>query len=118
MKKIANILYKSSRPLQISLNAFLMWRQRHVKEKTFVVIVALVVGLFSGLAALLLKALIHFISSFVNSHINIAGANYTYLIYPVIGIFLTMLFVKYIVKDNIGHGVTRVYMRYHRTKAA
>lgn len=117
MKKIANILYKGSRPLQISLNAFLMWRQRHVKEKTFVVIVALVVGLLSGLAALLLKALIHFISSFLNSHLNIAGANYTYLIYPVIGIFLTMLFVRYIVKDNIGHGVTRVLYAISQNKS-
>lgn len=117
MKKIANILYKSSRPLQISLNAFLMWRQRHIKEKTFVVIVALMVGLLSGLAALLLKALIHFISSFLNSHLNIAGANYTYLIYPVIGIFLTMLFVRYIVKDNIGHGVTRVLYAISQNKS-
>lgn len=117
MKKIANILYKGSRPLQISLNAFLMWRQRHVKEKTFVVIVALVVGLLSGLAALLLKALIHFISSFLNSHLNIADANYTYLIYPVIGIFLTMLFVRYIVKDNIGHGVTRVLYAISQNKS-
>lgn len=117
MKKFANILYKGSRPLQISLNAFLMWRQRHVKEKTFVVIVALVVGLLSGLAALLLKALIHFISSFLNSHLNIAGANYTYLIYPVIGIFLTMLFVRYIVKDNIGHGVTRVLYAISQNKS-
>ncbi|MFG6391069.1 MAG: chloride channel protein [Candidatus Amulumruptor sp.] len=117
MKRFANILYKGSRPLQISLNAFLMWRQRHIKEKTFVVIVALVVGVLSGLAALLLKALIHFISSFLNSHLNIAGANYTYLIYPVIGIFLTMLFVRYIVKDNIGHGVTRVLYAISQNKS-
>ncbi len=117
MKRFANILYKGSRPLQISLNAFLMWRQRHIKEKTFVVIVALVVGVLSGLAALLLKALIHFISSFLNSHVNIAGANYTYLIYPVIGIFLTMLFVRYIVKDNIGHGVTRVLYAISQNKS-
>jgi len=94
-----------------------MWRQRHIKEKTFVVIVALVVGVLSGLAALLLKALIHFISSFLNSHLNIAGANYTYLIYPVIGIFLTMLFVRYIVKDNIGHGVTRVLYAISQNKS-
>ncbi len=117
MKRFANILYKGSRPLQISLNAFLMWRQRHIKEKTFVVIVALVVGVLSGLAALLLKALIHFISSFLNSHLNIAGAYYTYLIYPVIGIFLTMLFVRYIVKDNIGHGVTRVLYAISQNKS-
>lgn len=117
MKLLSKILHKSTRPFQLSLNAFLMWRQRHVKEKTFVVIVALIVGLLSGLAALLLKALIHFISSFLNSHLNIAGANYTYLIYPVIGIFLTMLFVRYFVKDNIGHGVTRVLYAISQNKS-
>lgn len=99
------------------MTGFLLWRQKHVKEKTFVVVIALLVGIAAGLAALVLKALIHYISAFLNSHVNIAGANYTYLIYPVIGIFLTMLYVRYCVRDNISHGVTRVLYAISQNKS-
>lgn len=85
-----------------------MWRERHIKERTFVIFLALVVGVLCGSAALLLKTLIHFFSDIVTSHINITHGNYLYIIYPVVGIILASLFVRYIVKDNISHGVTRV----------
>ncbi len=85
-----------------------MWRERHIKEKTFVIFLALVVGVLCGSAALLLKTLIHFFSDIVTSHINITEGNYLYIIYPVVGIILASLYVRYIVKDNISHGVTRV----------
>ena len=85
-----------------------MWRERHIKERTFVIFLALIVGILCGSAALLLKTLIHFFSDIVSSHINITQGNYLYIIYPVVGIILASLFVRYIVKDNISHGVTRV----------
>lgn len=85
-----------------------MWRERHIKERTFVIFLALIVGILCGSAALLLKTLIHFFSDIVTSHINITQGNYLYIIYPVVGIILASLFVRYIVKDNISHGVTRV----------
>ncbi|MBQ3605987.1 MAG: chloride channel protein [Muribaculaceae bacterium] len=85
-----------------------MWRERHIKERTFVIFLALIVGILCGSAALLLKTLIHFFSDIVTSHINITQGNYLYIIYPVVGIILASLFVRYVVKDNISHGVTRV----------
>lgn len=87
---------------------FVLWRQQHIKEKTFVMIMALFVGLFAGFAALLLKTLIHVISDMLTSHVHITGGNYLYLIYPALGILITGIYVRYVVKDNISHGVTRV----------
>lgn len=84
------------------------WRERHFKENQFVVILSLVIGVICGFAAQLLKFLIHAISSFLTSHLIITGANYLYLIYPTIGILVSYLFVRYVVKVNISHGVTRV----------
>jgi len=69
---------------------------------------ALVVGVVCGFAAQLLKFLIHGISSFLTSHLSMTTANWLYLIYPMVGILITILFVKYVVKDNISHGVTKV----------
>lgn len=97
--------------------SLLLWRERHVKEKTFVIILALVVGVVAGVAALVLKTLIHLISSFLTSHINIEEGSLLFLIYPVLGIIFTMLYVKYLVRDNISHGVTRVLYAISQNKS-
>lgn len=84
------------------------WRERHLTEKQTVNILALIVGVICGFAAQLLKFLIHWISEILTSHVSLNHVNYLYLVLPAIGILLSLLFVKYIVKDNISHGVTRV----------
>lgn len=84
------------------------WRERHIKESRFIYLLALVVGVLCGFAAQLLKFLIHAISGFLTAHVSNTSANFSYLIYPVVGILIVTLFVRYVVKDNISHGVTRV----------
>lgn len=96
---------------------FLLWREKHIKEKSFVIILAFLTGLFGGCAALLLKFLIHFISSGLTKHIEITGANYLYLVYPFIGIILATMYVRFSVKDNISHGVTRVLYAISQNKS-
>jgi len=86
----------------------LLWREKHIRERYFILILSFIIGICTSLAALLLKETIHLIQRFLTSHIEITEANYFYLIYPVIGILLAGLFVKYIVKDDIGHGVTKI----------
>lgn len=90
------------------LLAFVKWRERHMSERSFVIILSLVVGVMAGLAALVLKYLIHIISSGLLSRISISEGNYLYIILPAIGVILSGLYVHYIVRDNISHGVTRV----------
>lgn len=84
------------------------WRERHISEKSFVMVLALIVGVFCGFAAMVLKWLIHIISDFLTAGVNIEEGNYIYIIYPAIGVILVALYVRYIVRDNISHGVTRV----------
>lgn len=96
---------------------FLVWRERHIKEKTFVSLLALVVGVLCGLAALVLKWLIHYISGFLTSHFSISEGNYLYLLYPLAGLLITTIFVKYVVRDNISHGVTRVLYALSQNKS-
>ena len=84
------------------------WRETHIKEKTFVVVLALVVGAVSGLAAVLLKFLIGFIAGILTKHVHISEGNYEFLVFPVVGILLAGLYVRYIIKYDIYHGVTRV----------
>ncbi len=96
---------------------FVIWREHHIKERNFLILLSLVVGITCGIAAQLLKFLIHLISSALTSHFSNTTENYLYLVYPVAGIILTVLFVKYVVKDNISHGVTKVLYAISRRKS-
>jgi CIC family chloride channel protein len=79
-----------------------------MSERDVVSILSLVVGILCGLAAVTLKTVIKFIHHSLTSWFDGEAFNFLFLIYPGIGMLLAMLFVKYIVKDNIGHGVTKV----------
>lgn len=94
-----------------------MWRERNFSENNFVMFLALVVGILCGFAAQLLKFLIHLISHFLTSHIQTTTANYVYLIYPMVGILLVTLFVRYVARDTVSHGVTRVLYAISRRKS-
>jgi CIC family chloride channel protein len=87
---------------------FLEWREEHISEKTFILILAFTVGFFAAVAAFILHELINQIVTLLTGSFNQDEANWLYLVYPVIGIFLTSLFVRYVVKDNISHGITRI----------
>ena len=72
------------------------------------IILALIVGFFAAVAAFFLHRIINQIVLLLTSSFDRTGANWLYLVYPVVGIYLTSLFVRYIVKDNISHGITRI----------
>ena len=84
------------------------WRVNHISEKMFMIILALIVGFFAAVAAFILHWIINQIVLLLTSQFDRTGANWLYLVYPVVGIYLTSLFVRYIVKDDISHGITRI----------
>ena len=84
------------------------WRQRHVSDRELVLVLAFMVGFLASLAAYVLHVIIHEIKELITSGFQVATIHWLSLLYPVIGIWLTSLFVKYVVRDNISHGITRV----------
>ena len=96
---------------------FLTWREKHIGERTFLMFLALVTGVLAGLAAQLLKYLIHLISTTLTAHVDIASGNYLYILLPTLGVLITALYVRYVVKDNISHGVTRVLWSISQNKS-
>lgn len=87
---------------------FLLWREKHIKEKNFILIISFFVGICTATSAIVLKSIIHWIQHQLTSNFTIDNANYMLLVYPIIGILLAGLFVKYIVRDDISHGVTKI----------
>ena len=84
------------------------WRRRHLGENQFLLLISFLVGIFIALAGLLLKWLIASIEHLLTRSFSLTDANWLYLVYPAIGIYLTMLFIRYVVRDDISHGVTQI----------
>ena len=81
---------------------------KRLTERQMLLILAVVVGALAGLATYLFEMLLHLIKSGLVNWFDVNTYHFLFLIYPVIGIVLATLFVKFIVRDNISEGVTRV----------
>ena len=88
-----------------------------IDQVKLVYFLSLVVGLLSALAAAILKNAIHFTHKILTQGITGSSGNYLFLLYPLIGMFLTLLFVKFIVKDKIGHGISRILFAISKRKS-
>lgn len=100
--------------------SLLYWRRRHrekINDERFVLMISFVVGIFTALAGWTLKWIIHSIEHMLTYSFSSTGANWLYLIFPVVGIGLTMLFIRCIVRDDIGHGVTKILFAIARNKS-
>lgn len=90
------------------LQRLLRWRETHISDKQFVLVLSFLVGIFTALAAYLLKFLVEYIKEFLTESFDTTRANWLYLVYPVAGILITSLFIRLIVRDDISHGVTKI----------
>jgi CIC family chloride channel protein len=88
-----------------------------IDQVKLVYFLSLIVGILSALAAAVLKYSIHYTHRILTEGITSQSGSYLYLAYPLIGILLTFLFVKYIVKENIGHGISRILYSISRKKS-
>jgi len=95
-----------------------------IDQVKLVYFLSLVVGLLSALAAAFLKNAIHYTHQLLTGGITIESRTYLYLAFPLAGMLLTVLFVSYILKDNISHGISRIlysiskkrgYLKSHNT---
>mgnify|MGYP000843818575 FL=1 len=94
--------------MEIILKSFNIWREKHLSARQFLLLLAFLAGIGAALAAQFLKWLISEIEFLLTYQFDTTRAQWLYLVYPIIGILLTALFIKYVVKDNIGHGITKI----------
>ena len=87
---------------------FLKWRYKHISNKQFINIAAAIIGLLTGLAAVTIKNLTHFIQELLEGEFIREIHNLFYFIFPIIGLLLVLLSIKYIVKKPVDHGIPAV----------
>lgn len=85
-----------------------VWVNKHINQRQFILLLAFVVGLISGFAAIVLKNTLHYMSHLLTSGFNPETGSWMYILYPVTGIFLTVLFIKFVVRDDLSHGVSKI----------
>ena len=90
------------------MGRFYLWRVKHIQHKHFVLFLSLIVGLLSGLAAVIIKNTVHFIQQLITTGFSQNIHNYLYFIFPLIGLFLTVVLIKYIIRRPVGHGIPGV----------
>ena len=84
------------------------WLHNHLSDRKLLFLLSFFVGVFTALAAYILKWLIEEISNFLFDDFDVDNTHWLLLVFPVIGILITSLFIKYVVRDDIGHGVTKI----------
>lgn len=95
--------------LYLQLELFNRWRTKKISNKNFLVIVALLVGLIGGFAAATLKGLTHWIASSLQNEVQSQYKYYIYLLFPLIGILLSVIYVRrFIKKGKFEHGITPI----------
>ena len=99
------------------LNNLLRWRNKTMKDTSFMVVISIFLGIVSAIAAIILKNLVHFITGLL-AEISFADFdNIMFLIYPTIGILLTIVIVRYLLREQLGEGVPKVLYAISRNKA-
>lgn len=94
--------------LKININKLHKWRLTHLTNRQMATILAFFIGIFASVAAYVLHFIIRQIQHLLTAGFDATTYNWLYLLFPVIGIYITSLFVRYVVKDNISHGITQV----------
>lgn len=84
------------------------WRAAHISTRQMTLILSFTIGVLASVAAFILHSIIHEIQILLTGSMRANSSNWLFLIFPIVGIYLTYLFIKYVVRDNISHGITRV----------
>jgi chloride channel protein, CIC family len=90
------------------LSRILLWVISNLRHRQLLLSLSLIIGILSGLAAVLLKNTVYFTNEFLTGRLAPETGNLIYLAFPAAGIFLTVVFARYVIRDNISHGVSKV----------
>ncbi|MFW5757844.1 MAG: hypothetical protein ACOCYO_04100, partial [Bacteroidota bacterium] len=113
MKKMFNTIRKHI-SLDDFIDKFLLWRSKFIDDKHFILFLSIIIGLLAAIAAVVLKNSVHYVEAWVKG-INPAR-NVLIFLFPVIGIAATVFYIRTFVKDDIGHGVSRILYAISRNK--
>ncbi len=99
------------------IERFLLWRTKNISDRNFLLILSVLIGMLAAVAAVVLKTSVHYIEQWVRDIPGKHMENWFLLVFPILGVLITVIYVRNFVKDNIGHGVSRILYAISRKKA-
>ncbi len=87
---------------------FLSWRVKNISNRNLIYILSLFIGFFAGMAAVVIKNAVHYIRDFLTANFGDNAHNYLYFLYPIVGIAIAVLFMKYVLRKWVDHGIPGV----------
>lgn len=90
------------------MSRFLVWRLKHLSDRVLITILSVVVGIIGGMSAVVIKNGVRYLSAFLHRYFIQEDYQFLYLIFPALGILLAVLFIRYILRDHVGHGIPSV----------
>ncbi|MBN2746854.1 MAG: chloride channel protein [Bacteroidales bacterium] len=87
---------------------FKRWLKEKSRYRAFIILLSIIIGLVVGVAASLMKTLVLFIKDFIISQMAADHSNPLFFVLPIIGILLTIAFMKWIIRDDVRHGIPRI----------
>jgi len=110
--------------VQHYIEEFNKWREQHISLQQFVFFLSIIIGLITGVAAYFMKTFVIYLKDVLVNRFEVDQSNLLLYAYPMIGILLTVLFLRWIIRDNVRHGIPRILyviskkkgeMRKHKT---
>jgi len=86
----------------------LKWRLKHLSDNQFIMILSAVVGFLAGIVAFIIKSFVHLIQLSLKSNFFENTQNILYIVFPTFGVLLTIIFIKYVIKHKVEHGIPGV----------
>lgn len=111
-------MHRAGKKRSTHLGRFLKWRIRHVSNRNFMLVLAVLVGIAVGLAAVLIKNSVHFTRVLLTERIAGETYNFLFLIYPLIGVGLVLILCHYVLKIRVGHGIPTILYAISSNKGA
>ncbi len=99
------------------VDKFHVWRNKNISDRNFILVLCVIIGILAAIAAVILKTAVHYFESWIRGLSGSYNENWLFFIFPLIGIIITVLYVRRIVKDDISHGVSRILYSISRNKA-
>ena len=99
------------------ITKFLKWRYKHISNEHFIYILSAIIGFLAGIGAVTLKNLTHLIQSLLEGRFIKEIHHAFYFIFPIIGLFLVLILIKYVIKKKVGHGIPSTLYAISKLKA-
>ncbi len=90
------------------IERFMVWRSANVSDRQYVNFLSVIIGIMVGFAAVIIKNSVHLIQDLLTAEFAVDLHNYMYFAYPAIGILLAILFARYLIRRNVGHGIPTI----------